>query len=64
LGCGNKKREGAVGIDFNSRSTAEVIHDLNIFPYPLDDGSFDEIYFDNTLEHLDDVIRVMEEVYH
>lgn len=63
LGCGNKKREGAIGIDFNSRTAADVFHDLNVFPYPLEDESFDEIYLDNTLEHLDDVIRVMEEVH-
>ncbi len=63
LGCGNRKRPGAVGIDINSRTAADVIHDLNVFPYPLADSSFDEIYLDNTLEHLDDVIRVMEEVH-
>jgi SAM-dependent methyltransferase len=63
LGCGNKKRKGAIGIDFNSRTAADVIHDLNVFPYPLEDASFDEIYLDNTLEHLDDVIRVIEEVH-
>lgn len=63
LGCGNKKRAGAVGIDFNSRTAADVIHDLNVFPYPLEDSSFDEIYLDNSLEHLDNVIRVMEEVH-
>ncbi len=63
LGCGNKKRPGAIGIDFNNRTAADVIHNLNSFPYPFEDSSFDEIYLDNTLEHLDDVIRVMEEVY-
>lgn len=63
LGCGNKKRPGAIGIDFNSRTAADIIHNLNNFPYPLEDSSFDEIYLDNTLEHLDDVIRVMEEVH-
>jgi predicted SAM-dependent methyltransferase len=63
LGCGNKKREGALGIDFNSRTAADVIHDLNSFPYPLEDASFDEIYLDNTLEHLDNVIRVVEEAH-
>src|SRR3989338_7697782 len=63
LGCGNKKRDGAIGIDFNSRTAADVIHDLNTFPYPLEDSSFEEIYLDNTLEHLDNVIRVMEEVH-
>ncbi|MCG3770992.1 MAG: Demethylrebeccamycin-D-glucose O-methyltransferase [Nitrosomonadaceae bacterium] len=63
LGCGNKKRPGAIGVDFNDRTAADVIHNLNSFPYPFDDSSFDEIYLDNALEHLDDVIRVMEEVY-
>ena len=63
LGCGNTKRPGAIGVDFNDRSAADVIHNLNRFPYPFNDSSFDEIYLDNTLEHLDDVTRVMEEVY-
>ena len=47
LGCGNKKREGAVGVDFNDRTKADVIHDLNIFPYPFEEASFDVIYLDN-----------------
>ena len=63
LGCGNKKRPGAIGVDRNERTQADIIHDLNHFPYPFEDSSFDEIYLDNTLEHLDDVMRVMEEVY-
>ncbi len=52
-----------MGIDFNSRTAADVIHDLNAFPYPLESETFDEIYLDNALEHLNDVMRVMEEVY-
>lgn len=63
LGCGNKKREGAIGVDFNDRTDADVIHDLNSFPYPFEDASFDEIYLDNIIEHLDDVMHVMEEAY-
>ena len=63
LGCGNNKRPGSVGVDFNDRMAADIVHDLNVFPYPFEDSSFDEIYLDNTLEHLDDVMRVMEEVY-
>jgi SAM-dependent methyltransferase len=63
LGCGNKKRPGTVGVDFNDRTAADVIHDLNVFPYPFEDASVDHVYLDNTLEHLDDVLRVMEEVH-
>jgi len=63
LGCGNTKRHGAIGVDFNSRTAADVIHNLNNFPYPFEDSSFDEIYLDNTLEHLDNVMLVMEEMH-
>lgn len=63
LGCGKKKYPGAIGVDWSERHNADVIHDLNKFPYPFDDVMFDEIYIDNTLEHLDDVVRVMEEVH-
>jgi SAM-dependent methyltransferase len=63
LGCGNKKRPGAIGVDRNNRSAADVIHDLDCFPYPFEDSSFEEVYLDNTLEHLTDVFRVMEEIH-
>lgn len=63
LGCGKKKRAGAIGVDFSDRHDADIIHNLNIFPYPLKDEEFDEIYLDNVLEHLDDPLRVMEEVH-
>ena len=63
LGCGNTKKTGSIGVDFNSRTAADVIHDLNTFPYPFSDASFDEIYLDNSLEHLDNVILVIEEAY-
>lgn len=63
LGCGTRKRPGAIGLDINDRTDADVFHDLNTFPYPFDDESFDEILLDNTIEHLDNVIRVLEEVH-
>ena len=63
LGCGNRKREGSIGIDINPKTNADVIHNLNDFPYPFEDSKFDEIYADNVIEHLNDVIKVMEELY-
>ncbi|WML66570.1 MAG: hypothetical protein METHP_00005 [Methanoregula sp. SKADARSKE-2] len=63
LGCGNRKKGEAVGIDINPDSSADVIHDLNAFPYPFEDSSFNEIYADNVIEHLDNVIKVMDEIY-
>lgn len=63
LGCGNKKRPGAIGVDFNDRTQADVVHNLNEFPYPFETGTVDEVYLDNCLEHLADVMAVMEEMY-
>ena len=63
LGCGNKKRAGAVGIDFNSRTQADVVHDLNAFPYPFDDDSFDQIRLSHVIEHIRSITRTMEELH-
>jgi len=63
IGCGNRKRDGAIGIDINPRSQADIIHDLNITPYPFEESTFDEIYIDNVLEHLHDVIKTLEEIH-
>lgn len=63
LGCGKRKRPHALGMDINPRSDADVLHDLNHFPYPFPDGRFREVYADNILEHLDDVMKVMIELH-
>jgi len=63
LGCGMKKHEGAIGVDKEHASYADVIHDLDKFPYPFCDSEFDLVICDNILEHLDDIIKVMEEIH-
>jgi hypothetical protein len=49
LGCGKKKRYGTIGVDWSDRYNADIIHDLNKFPYPFKKNSIDHI--DNCLEH-------------
>jgi SAM-dependent methyltransferase len=63
LGCGNRKRPGYIGIDINPRTGADVVHDLNVFPYPFAGDTFDEIIADNVIEHLAEPVRVMEELH-
>ena len=63
MGCGVKKRPGALGIDRNPASAADVICDLDRFPYPFADGAFDELYAIHVIEHVSDVIRTMEEFH-
>ena len=63
LGCGKSKRVGSIGVDFNARVNPDIVHDLNKFPYPFENDFFDEIYLDNCLEHLNEVIAVIEELF-
>lgn len=63
IGCGREKKPGAVGIDINPESHADIVHDLNIFPYPLPENGFDLIYCIDVLEHVKDVVRTMEEIF-
>lgn len=63
IGCGKKKVPGAVGIDFNGDLNVDVVHDLNVFPYPFMDASFDEVHIRSTLCLLNNPVKVMEEIY-
>lgn len=53
IGCGNKKIKGAIGIDIVKTPQVDIVHNLDKIPYPFKANSFDIIYADNILEHLD-----------
>ena len=63
IGCGKKPLKGYINLDFVKLPGVDVVHNLNKFPYPFKNNQFDEIFADNVLEHLDDLIRVMEEIH-
>ncbi len=63
VGCGTSKTPGAVGIDFHPLPGVDVVHDLNQLPWPLESGTFDEIKILDVIEHLDNTIKIMEEIH-
>ncbi len=63
VGCGGKKARGAVGIDRLDIPGVDIIHDLNVFPYPFKDDEFDRIILDNCLEHLNEPLDVLAELH-
>jgi SAM-dependent methyltransferase len=63
LGCGANKTPGAVGVDRVAGPGVDVVHDLRSCPWPFPDDTFDEVRLSHILEHLDDVLRVMEEIH-
>ena len=63
VGCGIKKAPGAIGVDRNPASAADVLCDLDRFPYPFADSSFDGLRAIHVIEHVSDVMRSMEEFH-
>ncbi len=63
VGCGRDKLPGAIGIDANPRSHADIIHDLDVRPWPLEDSSIDYVRAQDVLEHVTDFFGVMAEIF-
>src|SRR4051812_20591304 len=63
IGAGRRKIAGAVTLDINPRVSPDVVWDLNVFPYPFEDALFDVVVCEHVIEHLRDVIWVMEELH-
>jgi SAM-dependent methyltransferase len=63
VGCGNNKIPGAVGIDLVAGTQADIVHDLNVTPWPLESNAFEFVRMWSVLEHLRDVVAVVTEVH-
>jgi SAM-dependent methyltransferase len=64
IGCGKKKQEvGAIGLDRQPGSSADVLCELQHFPWPVRDDCADRIYLSHFLEHQPDILSVMAEVH-
>jgi len=63
LGCGKKKLPGAINLDVTDRTSPDVVHDLNVRPWPFADDTFREVHAYDVLEHLDDLLPALEEIH-
>jgi SAM-dependent methyltransferase len=63
VGCGINKYPGAIGIDRNFNTRADVIADIDRVPFPFRDGAFREIRAVHVIEHVEDIIRTLEEFH-
>jgi hypothetical protein len=63
LGAGRKHRPDAVNVDVVAATDPDLLCDLDVLPWPLPDDHFREVLAYDVIEHLDDVVRVMEEIH-
>lgn len=63
VGCGSSKTPGAVGLDISPNTDADIVHDLDVFPYPIAGDRFDQILLQDVIEHVAEPIRVFEEMH-
>jgi len=63
IGCGYNKKKGWINLDKFEELKPDSVHDLNNAPYPFEDCQFEEILADNVLEHVEDIITCMNELY-
>lgn len=61
LGCGARKMPGSFGVDIAARPEVDLVHDLNVAPWPIAGASFDAISLNHVIEHLADIPRVFAE---
>ena len=62
IGCGRSKLKGTVGVDIVPLPGVDIVADLNT-GLPFGDGTVDAIYTSHTLEHVDNFVGVMEELW-
>ena len=63
LGCGLNKLESSFGVDSSKYCSPDLVHDVDNLPLPLEDNTFDLVYADQFLEHLDNIPFVLSEVH-
>ena len=52
IGCGKMKHRGAIGIDKFPAEGVDIVHDLNIEPWPIEANSIDKFYCTHVIEHI------------
>ncbi len=62
IGCGERRHSGTIGVDIVPLATVDVVCNVNS-GLPFKDNSNEGIHASHILEHVDDLVFTMEELY-
>lgn len=63
LGCGTVILADYVNLDYYKFPGVDVVWDINKTPFPFKANTFSKIIISHVLEHMDDVVKTLEEVW-
>jgi ubiquinone/menaquinone biosynthesis C-methylase UbiE len=63
VGCGRFKESEYVGIDIHPWPGVDIVWDLENYPWPIEDNSFDYIKVNHVVEHINDQIGFFREMH-
>jgi SAM-dependent methyltransferase len=63
LGAGRKYDPEAVNVDLVAATKPDIVHNLDQTPWPFPDNRFTEVWAYDVIEHLQDIIKTMEEIH-
>lgn len=63
IGSGKKRLPGSTTIDILDLPGVDIVHNLDIMPWPFQDNEFDLVFAHSVFEHLEDQIAIMEEMH-
>jgi SAM-dependent methyltransferase len=63
IGCGRNKSAGCVGMDRVALDGVDVVHDVNVAPWPFPDNEFSLVRMSHVIEHCDSILVTMEEAH-
>lgn len=58
VGCGFNKQKGYIGMDKRDIKGVDIVHDIEIFPWPLDDESCAVVLMSHLIEHIKPWLRI------
>lgn len=57
LGCGINKQKGFVGLDMFDHPDVDIVHDLQVFPWPVPDNCCFQVLMSHIFEHIEPKYR-------